>query len=140
MRTALPTVTSPGFSDKPPDDDDHVRKRDPEIDHPSSPLRAPHEFLVGVMPGVRPLHDPAQTSSERGRLTLLGDHPDQLSFLQEPAGDVRIVAAVKVHAHRLRRQLQRFQRVEGGSQKWGVVTISRGRNDSQRDTIGVHHR
>jgi hypothetical protein len=140
MRTALPAVTSPSFSDKPPHDDDDVRKRDPEVDYPTPPLRAPHEFLVGVMPRVRPLHDPAQTGSERGRLTLLGDHPDQLSFLQESASDVRLVAAVEVYAHRLGRQPQRFHSIEGGSQQWGVVTISRGLNDSKKDTVSVHHR
>ena len=47
-------VTSPSFSDKLPHDDDYVRKRDPEVDYPTPPLRAPHEFLVGVMLGVRP--------------------------------------------------------------------------------------
>jgi hypothetical protein len=140
MRTALPAVTSPSFSDKPPHDDAYVRKRDPEVDYPTPALRAPHELLVGVMPRVRPLHDPAQTGSERGRLTLLGDHPDQLSFLQESASDVRLVAAVEVYAHRLGRQPQRFHSIEGGSQQWGVVTISRGLNDSKKDTVSVHHR
>src|SRR5215212_6643706 len=123
--SGLPAVTSPGFSDEPPDDDDHLRKRDPEVDHPPPPFGAPDQLLVGVMPGVRPLHDPAQTGSERGGLALLRDHPDQLPFLQESAGDIRIVAAVEVYAHRLRRQPQRLRSVEGGSQKWGVVTIGR---------------
>src|SRR5215213_8854347 len=55
-RTAFPTVAGPGFSDEPTHDDDRVREGGPEVDDPPPPLGTPHEFLVGVLPGVGPLH------------------------------------------------------------------------------------
>jgi hypothetical protein len=58
-RTTVPAVASPPFPDEPTHDDDHLREGHPEIDYPFSPLRAPHQLLVGVVPGARPLHYPA---------------------------------------------------------------------------------
>src|SRR5215211_976032 len=58
-RTAFPAVADPALSDQPPYDDDHIREGNPEVHHPAPPLRAPHELLVGVVPGTRPLHHPA---------------------------------------------------------------------------------
>jgi thioredoxin reductase (NADPH) len=46
-RSAFPTVAHPAFSDQPPHDDDHLRERHPEIDHPPHALRAPCQLLVG---------------------------------------------------------------------------------------------
>src|SRR5215210_8853780 len=48
-RSTLPTVASPGFSDEPPHDEDHVRESDPEVDDSPFPLGAPREFLVGIV-------------------------------------------------------------------------------------------
>src|SRR5215203_4815049 len=58
-RSAFPTVAHPAFSDQPPHDDDHLRERHPEIDHPSHALRAPHKLLVGVVPKICPFHHPS---------------------------------------------------------------------------------
>src|SRR5215216_3467860 len=60
--SALPVVMSQGFPEEPAHDDDHVREGDPEVDHPPLPLGAPHQFLVGVLSGVRPLHHPTVRS------------------------------------------------------------------------------
>src|SRR5688500_11053077 len=57
-RSAFPSVAHPAFSNPPPHDDHHLRERHPEIDHPPYPLRTPHQFLVRVMPRVRPLRHP----------------------------------------------------------------------------------
>src|SRR5215217_5331277 len=57
-RAALPTIPSPGFSNESAHDDDRVREGDPEVDDLPSPLRAPHQLLVSVIPGVGSLHDP----------------------------------------------------------------------------------
>src|SRR5215217_2228218 len=57
-RTAFPSVVHPAFSNQPPHDDHHLRERHPEIDHPPYPLRTPHQFLMRVMPRVRPLRHP----------------------------------------------------------------------------------
>ncbi len=58
-RSIVPAVAAPGLPDESPDDDDHVRERYPEVDEPPLALRAPRELLVGVVPRVRSLHDPA---------------------------------------------------------------------------------
>src|SRR5215210_6915608 len=55
------------------------------------------------------LHDPPIRGPERSRLTLLGDHAHQLTVLQEPTGEVRIVAAVEVYASRFGRQCKHLQ-------------------------------
>src|SRR5215208_4079810 len=60
--STLPVVTSPGFSEEPAHDDDHVRESDPEVDHPPFPLGTPHQLFVSVLPGVRTLHHPAVRS------------------------------------------------------------------------------
>jgi hypothetical protein len=53
------------------------------------------DYFVGVVLGVRALHHhPAQTDSERCVLAFLADHAEKATVLQEPAGDVRVVAAV----------------------------------------------
>src|SRR5215211_5441051 len=57
-RSAFPSVVHPAFSNQPPHDDHHLRERHPEIDHPPYPLRTPQQFLVRVMPRVRPLRHP----------------------------------------------------------------------------------
>src|SRR5215207_1846195 len=57
-RAALPTILSPGFSNESAHDDDRVREGDPEVDDLPSPLCAPHQLLVSVIPGVGSLHDP----------------------------------------------------------------------------------
>jgi hypothetical protein len=46
-RTTFPTVASPALPDEPTHDDDHLREGHPEVDHPPSPLRAPHKLFVG---------------------------------------------------------------------------------------------
>src|SRR3954447_6282266 len=71
IRSTLPTVVGPGFSDEPPHDDDHVREGDPEVYDSPFPLSAPHQLLVGVGPGVGSFHDPPFRCPERGRLALL---------------------------------------------------------------------
>src|SRR5215218_5259798 len=58
VRSAFPSVAHPAFSNQPPHDDHHLRERHPEIDHPPYPLRTPHQFLMRVMPRVRPLRHP----------------------------------------------------------------------------------
>src|SRR5215211_3404330 len=58
VRSAFPSVAHPAFSNQPPHDDHHLRERYPEIDHPPYPLRTPHQFLMRVMPRVRPLRHP----------------------------------------------------------------------------------
>ena len=40
-------VAAACFPDEPPHDDDHLRERHPEIDHPPLTPRTPHELLVG---------------------------------------------------------------------------------------------
>src|SRR5215208_6586607 len=72
-RSTLPTIPTPCLPDQSPNDDDHLREGHPEIYHPPHPLRAPHEFLVGVVPRTRPLHHPLIASPERCRLAFLGD-------------------------------------------------------------------
>src|SRR5215210_77437 len=72
-RTTFPTIASPSLPDEPPDDDDHIREGHPKVHHPSLPLRAPHELLVGVVPGAGPLHDPPLGGTKLGRLALWGD-------------------------------------------------------------------
>src|SRR5215211_4596083 len=72
-RSTLPTIPTPCLPDQSPNDDDHLREGHPEIYHPPHPLRAPHEFLVGVVPRTRPLHHPPIASPERCRLAFLGD-------------------------------------------------------------------
>src|SRR5215203_4466541 len=57
-RAALPTILSPGFSNESAHDDDRVREGDPEVDDLPSPLCAPHQLLVSVIPGVGSLHNP----------------------------------------------------------------------------------
>jgi hypothetical protein len=57
-RSAFPSVVHPAFSNQPPHDDHHLRERHPEIDHPPYPLRTPQQFLVRLMPRVRPLRHP----------------------------------------------------------------------------------
>src|SRR5215208_2249687 len=64
-RSSLPTVAAPCFPDQPPDDDDHLREGHPEIYHPPHPLCTLHQFLVGVVPRTRPLHNPPIGSPER---------------------------------------------------------------------------
>src|SRR5215208_3815324 len=80
-RTGFPTIATPGFSDEPPHDDDHVRKGDPEVDDPSPLLGAPHQLLVGVVPGIGPLDDPSQAGFKRCGLAFLADHTNQSMVL-----------------------------------------------------------
>src|SRR3954470_2799979 len=58
-RSSLPTVAGPDFSDESPHDDDYIGEGDPEVDHPPLTLRTPCELLVGVVPRVGTLYDPA---------------------------------------------------------------------------------
>jgi hypothetical protein len=53
--SGLPAVVSPGFSEEPPYDDDHVGKGNPEINDSPFLLGAPHELLMGIAPGVSAL-------------------------------------------------------------------------------------
>src|SRR5829696_9584363 len=80
-RTTFPAVASPALPDEPTHDDDHLRESHPEVDHPSSPLRAPHQLLVGVVPGARPLHYPALRCLKWGWLSLLRDLGEQSTLL-----------------------------------------------------------
>src|SRR5215204_4920230 len=79
-RAAFPMITSPRFSDEPTHDDDHVGEGHPEVYNPPFPLGAPHQLLVGVLPGVGALHHPTVCGPKRGRLPLLGDHADQVAL------------------------------------------------------------
>src|SRR5215211_412384 len=44
---SLNGVAAPCFPDEPPHDNDRLRERHPEIDHPPLTPRTPHELLVG---------------------------------------------------------------------------------------------
>ena len=101
IRSSLPTVVPPRFSDEPSHDDDRVGEGDPEVDHSPYPLGAPHELLVRVLPGIGSFYDPAVRRPERCRLTLLADHALKPAFLQKPAGDVRIVGPIEVNFYLL---------------------------------------
>ena len=80
-RTIFPAVASPALPDEPTHDDDHLGEGHPKVDHPSSPLRAPHQLLVGVVPGTRPLYHPALRCLKWGRLPLSRDLCEQSTFL-----------------------------------------------------------
>jgi hypothetical protein len=54
-RSALPAVATPAFPDEAPHDDHHLRESHPKVDHPPLALGAPHQLLVGVVPGTAPL-------------------------------------------------------------------------------------
>jgi hypothetical protein len=56
---AFPAVANPAFPDESTHYDDHIGERNPEADDSILPLGTPRQFLVGVMPGVRALDDPA---------------------------------------------------------------------------------
>src|SRR5215204_7376538 len=85
-RTTFPAVAAPALPDEPSYDDDHLGEGHPEVDHPSSPLRAPNQFFVGVVPRTRPLHHPPIGGPERCWLALLGDLSEQPPILQALAG------------------------------------------------------
>src|SRR5215216_3479835 len=140
IRSALPTVVGPGFSDEPPHDNDHVGKGDPEVDHSPFPLGAPHQLLVGVAPRVGSFYDPPFRRPERGGLALLGDYALQTTFLQKPSSDVRVVGPIEVNTHRLGQPSQRWQSIQGSSQERRVVAVRRGSHRSKRDTFSIHHR
>src|SRR5918994_2280378 len=96
--SALPTVTNPAFPDKPSHHDDHVGEGDPEVYDPTLPLGTPHKLLMGVVPRVRPLHDPAQAGCERSGRAFFGDHAHEPTLLQKSAGLSRVVGPIKVDA------------------------------------------
>src|SRR5215211_9023751 len=96
--SALPAVANPALSDEPSNHYDHVRERDPEVYDPILPLGTPHQFLVGVVPGVRPLHHPAQTGRQRSGHALLGYHAHQAPIFEELAGLLRVVGPIEVDA------------------------------------------
>src|SRR5215203_5254916 len=79
--STLPTVASPSFSYEPAYSDNHVREGDPKFDDPIPALSTPHELLVGVLPGVCALHDPAFCDCQRSRFPFLGDPRDQATGL-----------------------------------------------------------
>src|SRR5215211_4119603 len=79
--STLPTVASPSFSYEPAYSDNHVREGDPKFDDPIPALSTPHELLVGVLPGVCALHDPAFCACQRSRFPFLGDPRDQATGL-----------------------------------------------------------
>src|ERR671911_1383485 len=76
-RSSLPTIATPSFSNEFSYDDDHLGEGNPEVDHPSFPLRTPHQLLMGVVPRVRALHSPTFRRLKRRRLAFLGDHGEQ---------------------------------------------------------------
>src|SRR5215203_1030497 len=81
--STLPTVASPSFSYEPAYSDNHVREGDPKFDDPIPALSTPHELLVGVLPGVCALHDPAFGAGRRGGSPfseILGIKPRAFSF------------------------------------------------------------
>src|SRR5215208_6729922 len=126
-RSPLPTVTAPCFPDQPPDDDDHLREGHPEIDHPPSALRAPHEFLVGVVPRTRPLYHPPIAGPERCRLALLRDLGFQPSLFEALAGGLRVVSAVEMDVGPLGQPSEGLgHRLEGFGQQWRVVAALAG--------------
>src|SRR5918994_7173742 len=92
--SALPTVTNPAFPDKPSHHDDHVGEGDPEVYDPTLPLGTPHKLLMGVVPRVRPLHDPAQAGCERSGRAFFGDHAHEPTLLQKSAGLSRVVGPI----------------------------------------------
>src|SRR3954447_5909388 len=123
--SALPTVANPALSDEPPNYYDYVRERDPEVYDPILPLGTPHQFLVGVVPRVRPLHHPAQTDRQRSGNALLGYHADQPPTFEEPAGLLRIVGPIEVDAGMFG-QLDRrlcLGGVQSGREKQRIVAI-----------------
>ncbi len=130
----LPAVAGPALPDEPPDDDDHVRERHPEVHHPSAPLGAPHELFVGVVPGAGALHHPPLRGPERGGLAPPGDLGDEPALSQPLAGGAGVVAAIQVDDGALGRPSQRLRRrVEGRGQErrvaWrlaGAVTVPMG--------------
>ena len=97
-RSTLPTVAHPALSDQPPHYDDHLGERHPEIDHTTPALRTPHQLLVRVVPGTRPLNHPPLRGCQRGRNVLAGDLADQPLLPESLAGDERVVAAIQVYA------------------------------------------
>src|SRR5215212_5336443 len=107
-RSGFPAVAGPAFPDEPPHDDDHVRERHPEVDHPPALLSTPHKLLVRVVPRVRAFHDPALRGLQRGGLAPLSDHAAQAAGLQLFAGDLRVVAAVQVYASPIRQLAERL--------------------------------
>ena len=55
---------------------------------PTLPLGTPHKLLMGVVPRVRPLHDPAQAGAELRRVvTQLGFHGALLNDVQHAGPD-----------------------------------------------------
>jgi hypothetical protein len=75
---------------------------------------------VGVVPGIRALHNPAQTGSERGRLVLLGDLADQATSRQLAASGGRGVGAVEMDARSTRQLSEWLQGIEGRLQEAGA--------------------
>ena len=90
--SGLPAVADPRFSDEPPYDDDHVGESHPEINHLCSSFRAPHQLLVGVVPGVGAFDNPSSGSGHRSGPALLRDLRYQTTSLQLFAGGLRVVA------------------------------------------------
>src|SRR5215218_3312676 len=140
--SALPAVANPALSDEPPNHYDHVRERDPEVYDPILPLGTPHQFLVGVVPGVRPLHHPAQTGRQRSGHALLGYHAHQAPIFEELAGLLRVVGPIEVDAGMLGQLDRRLPvgGVQSGRKKRRIVTISSRRDHCQGYAVRVHHR
>jgi len=92
IRSALPTVVNPRFSDEPPHDDDRVRQGDPEVYDSLFPLGAPHELLVRVLPGlVRSTSQRLVAPSGAGLPFSQRSRPQKPTLLQNPVSDVRVV-------------------------------------------------
>jgi mannose-6-phosphate isomerase-like protein (cupin superfamily) len=97
MRSALPTVVSPSFSNEPAHQYDHLRKGDPEVEDPHPAFSTPHKLLVGVVPGFGAFHHPTFFGLQQGRFALHGDLRAEATGTQFLTGSLRAVAAVKVH-------------------------------------------
>jgi hypothetical protein len=86
----------PGSPYESANDNDHVGKGNPEVDHSPFPLGTPEELLVSVAPGIGVLDHPAFRSSKRSGFALLGDHAHQAKALQKLSGNLRVVGAVEM--------------------------------------------
>src|SRR5215208_5666608 len=139
-RSPLPTLAGPTFSAEPAHHDDHIREGHPEVDHPSAPLGTPHKLLVGVVPGIRALHNPPQTGPKRNLLTLLGDLAEQATNRQFLAGGGRVVGAIQMNPCPFWQLSERSQGVKGLTQKRRVVAVRWSSDGSERDAPPVHDR
>src|SRR5215208_2939592 len=137
-RSALPAGASPGFSYEPPHDDDHIGKRDPEIDDPPLSLGAPHQLLVGVMPRAGAFYHPPFGGCHGSWLALLGNLGSQPASSQLLAGGVTVIGAVEMYARPIGQLSQSLYGVESVGQERRVMAIGRGDDDREGDAASVH--